>query len=323
MWWNGRHDRFRTYCPKDMEVRLLSSAPIMNNKLTDNPFLKGVPDIRMPAHSTPFSEETRLETNIPQKPQEALKTTLEINNSWKSLLNAKESVLLLGLNGQKDIKFGAKESTFQVKEVLNTPEEVKIEFIEQTREIVIVPEPEEEKSGGWVEAIVEETLPIAQKATPKLFSGLFGALGAIFELFLGKTIGLEFASEKSTAKPKKEEKQGAEGDKEKEKKPKFAPGSLVFTPRIQVPMEEISYTDKMNEFHESYMGVLDLEGKISTYHRANRERKELESQAAQIANERALKIKSGRGKTPSGFNPREGELLMGTENPSHFTKALG
>lgn len=89
--------------------------------------------------------------------------------------------------------------------------------------------------------------------------------------------------------------------------------------------QEVVITNQLNGFNEEYAGVVDFRANIHEYHKANRLKKEIENKAHQIQLERQAKMvnnnKSGASK--KAFGTRAGELLMGAENPSHFTKALG
>ncbi|MBI2011499.1 hypothetical protein HYS91_01895 [Candidatus Daviesbacteria bacterium] len=162
----------------------------------------------------------------------------------------------------------------------------------------------------------KEVLAVFKIAWETLFTDIFGLFGP-----------QKKEAKQSFSTSKKDDKKAVEeAEKEKirteNKKSFFAQLKAILRPRILsgALREEMMVTNQYNGFDEAYEGILDISGNISAYHKANKLRKEIESKALEIQKTRQSKILSAR-KVPKGM--RAGELLMGAENPSHFTKALG
>lgn len=150
---------------------------------------------------------------------------------------------------------------------------------------------------------------------------------AIFSLFFESFLG--FGPDNRKPLTKEESAQKEKEVKKTENKKKFWQDLAQLSkpiPIVGAIKEEMLVTNQHNGFYEEYKGVVTNDARITEYHKANRFKKEIENKANQIQAQRSAKMqKAGVGKKPMGMpqQARAGELLMGTENPSHFTKALG
>ncbi|MBI3486037.1 hypothetical protein HY025_03790 [Candidatus Daviesbacteria bacterium] len=224
----------------------------------------------------------------------------------------------------------AKEQTFNSQPTFlstNSSPETQVEVVEIAEiEPQEAPENKEDKGKSVLSSVLKPVSPAFKKAAPGFFKGLGTVAASFFSLFFEDILG--FGG--SNPKPKDQKTKDKEELERKQNvnKQKFW-GELA---KISQPLhispilrEQMQVTNQFNGFYEEYEGVVNPVGAITKYHHANRVKKEIESKAARIQAERASKMVSTAKKTPlaAGFATRSGELLMGTENPSHFTKALG
>lgn len=190
---------------------------------------------------------------------------------------------------------------------------------------------EKEATVSPVKGALEQAKKIVsptQDVTKGAFRETVYIFKTLFSLFFEDFLGFGPENRKPLTKEEKEQKE--KEAKRNETKKKFWQDLATLsrpTPIVGVIRDEMVVTNQLNGLEEQYQGVVTREGKITEYHKANRAKKEIENKAHQIQAQRSAKIaKAGAGKKPQGFLPRQqraGELLMGTENPSHFTKALG
>ena len=89
---------------------------------------------------------------------------------------------------------------------------------------------------------------------------------------------------------------------------------------VKIKRETIN---QLNSLQTSYQGSVDNQGIATEYHKTNADRKEAETLALQIQNERQEKLASAKGKKTPGFAMGENELGKGQENFGHFTRAIG
>ncbi len=280
------------------------------------------------------------------RPQQTSKSLSDVPQNMEQT-----SPLAFAASGENFIKFNRPPDEFSRKFSLEALEQAKVHDVEkeETEQRINILEPfipldfkmtedseassnvqtqeglEEDKGifGGFLEGIFgifKKTFSFIFKALPKLGSPVKDVVSGLASLvpegFLVKP-----EEQKSKEEIEAEKKEAEKGKNKKIFFEKLAELTRVI-PVSDALKQEMIATNQANAFYEEYVGVLERNSGITTYHSTNRRKKEMELKAAKIQEERAAKIQSS-SKKAVGFGQREGELLMGAENPSHFTKALG
>ncbi len=196
-------------------------------------------------------------------------------------------------------------------------------------EVIEINQPQEEieEDKGFLGGFFDSFFGVFKKTLSFLFKVMPNLGSPTKEMTTGfASIFTEGFMAKPDRQKTKEELEAEKKEAEKGKNKKIFFEKLVELTRVMPISDglraEMIATNQANLFTEEYVGVVERNSGITTYHSTNRRKKEAEIKAANIAKERASKIQSASKKT-QGFGQREGELLMGAENPSHFTKALG
>lgn len=253
--------------------------------------------------------------------------------------------LAFGQDGQSFLTFVRppewfiKEQSIKILESasINSPEvkdETKVEYISVTKQLQVDFQSlseasyEKEKEAkdrnvlDSLEKVLTKPFALINKTTQVVRAG-FGVMSEFFSFVFSDIFGF------GEKKPQTEEE-----IKEAEKEAKRNENKKIFWSKLAelsrpVPIagalkEEMIVTNQLNSFNDKYEGtVYKRGGRIYEYHKANRIKKEEENKAHQIQQARVAKLQTTAKKAAGPFTPRAGELLMGAENPSHFTKALG
>lgn len=214
------------------------------------------------------------------------------------------------------------------QESLNNHAKEITEFKQTIENVEGLAKKDSEKDPGTLkktaQALPKIASPFKKPAMLSLKGGAF-ILSSWGELFIS---ALGFGPENKKPQTKDEQDKKQKEAKKNENKQKYwgKLAELSRPPQITgIVKDEMIATNKTIGFYEKYKGVIDAEANITQYHKSLRSKKEIENKAAQIKAERDAKMAKTGGKKKIGpnFGQREGELLMGAENPSHFTKALG
>ncbi len=244
-------------------------------------------------------------------------------------LQGVKNPMAFGRNGESFLTFLRPPNEFIEKESIKILQEASTAEVAPIVPIKIYEAELEEieskqESGGLLNPIfgtIKALFNPIIKIIPSFFKASFqvgSAWGSIFtEGFLG-------AGEKKPKTKQEIEEEKKEAKKTENKKIYWQKLAELTRPApiTGAVKQEMVITNQLNGFYEEYKGVIDTSANINAYHRANRDRKEIENKALQIQQQRAAKMQQP-SKKGAGFGKREGELLMGAENPSHFTKALG
>ncbi len=273
--------------------------------------------------------------------------TISYNNApSESFNNSTIKSLSFGANGQdfltfnqppewyvKEISLRAIQETDQANGLeqvvgleLNNKQATELNSLEPDLYANTKIDPEQENLAKGVYQGTKKIIESTSGVLKKVFKESVYAFKSLFSLFFESFLG--FGSENKKPLTKEEKEQKEKEAKRNENKKKFWENLASLSKPVQiigVVKQEMIITNQHNGFYEEYKGVVTSDAKITEYHRANRAKKESENKAHQIQAQRSAKIaKAGAGKKPTGMpTNRAGELLMGTENPSHFTKALG
>lgn len=284
-----------------------------------------------PAENFSFiTSDNSANLNIVFNPAQESKKPLSFTTSGENFLTFKSPPESFIKEMSLKILEQAKEQPFNSQPAFlstSSAPKTKVEVLEIAEiEPLEAPEKKEDKDQSILGSVLKPIAPTLKKTAPGVLKGSGSIISSFFGLIFEDVLGFGASSPKpKDAKTK--EKEEIEKKQALNKQKFWGELSKISQPLHISPVlrGQMQVTNQFNGFYEEYEGVVDPVGAITKYHHANRVKKEVESKAARIQAERASKLVSTAKKAPGtpSFAARSGELLMGTENPSHFTKALG